>query len=33
VNETPMELLDGGHLLCLLKEHAGLDARIVMPDE
>ena len=29
----PLELLDGGNLLHLLAEHAGLDARIVMPEE
>lgn len=29
----PLELLDGGNLLYLLKEHAGIDARIVMPEE
>ena len=28
----PLELLDGGNLLHLLKEHADLDARIVMPE-
>lgn len=28
----PLELLDGGNLLYLLAEHAGVDARIVMPD-
>lgn len=28
----PLELLDGGNLLHLLAEHAGLDARIVMPE-
>jgi restriction system protein len=28
----PLELLDGGNLLHLLKEHASLDARIVMPE-
>lgn len=32
-NGKPMELLDGGNLLFLLKEHAGLDARILMPEE
>lgn len=31
-NGKPMELLDGGNLLHLLKEHAGIDARIVMPE-
>jgi restriction system protein len=29
----PLELLDGANLLSLLQEHAGLDARIVMPAE
>ena len=28
----PLELLDGGNLLHLLAEHAGIDARIVMPE-
>jgi restriction system protein len=28
----PLELLDGGNLLHLLSEHAGIDARIIMPD-
>jgi restriction system protein len=28
----PLELLDGGNLLYLLKEHANLDARIIMPE-
>lgn len=28
----PLELLDGGNLLHLLGEHAGIDARILMPD-
>jgi restriction system protein len=32
-NGKPMELLDGGNLLHLLKEHAGIDAKIVMPDD
>lgn len=32
-NGKPMELLDGGNLLFLLKEHAGLEARILMPEE
>jgi restriction system protein len=27
----PLELLDGANLLALLQDHAGLDARIVMP--
>lgn len=29
----PMELLSGSNLLYLLKEHASIDARIVMPDD
>lgn len=29
----PLELLDGGNLLFLLNEHAGIDARIVMPED
>lgn len=32
-NGKPMELLDGGNLLYLLKEHANLEAKIVMPDD
>ena len=32
-NGKPMELLDGGNLLHLLKEHAGVEAKIVMPDD
>lgn len=28
----PLELLDGANLLYLLKEHANLDARIIMPE-
>lgn len=28
----PLELLDGGNLLHLLADHAGVDARIIMPD-
>ena len=32
-NGKPIELLDGGNLLYLLLEHAGVDARIVMPDD
>ncbi len=32
-NGKPMELLDGGNLLFLLKEHADLDARILISDE
>src|SRR5206468_4891432 len=29
----PLELLSGEHLLYLLKEHAGVDARIMMPED
>jgi restriction system protein len=29
----PIELLSGNNLLFLLKEHAGIDARIIMPDD
>lgn len=29
----PLELLDGSNLLYLLQQHAGIDARIIMPDE
>jgi len=32
-NGKPLELLDGGNLLYLLKDHTGTDARIVMPDD
>ena len=32
-NGKPVELLDGGNLLYLLKEHAGMEARIVVPDD
>jgi restriction system protein len=32
-NGKPMELLDGGNLLHLLKEHADIDAKIVMPED
>ncbi len=31
-NGKPMELLSGSNLLFLLKEHAGLEAKIVVPD-
>jgi restriction system protein len=31
-NGKPLELLSGSHLLYLLKEHAGIDAKIEMPD-
>ncbi len=29
----PLELLDGGNLLYLLKEHAGIDAQIIPPED
>lgn len=29
----PLELLDGGNLLHLLKEHAGIEAKIIVPDD
>lgn len=32
-NGKPIELLTGNNLLHLLKEHAGIDAKIVMPEE
>ncbi len=32
-NGKPLELLDGSHLLYLLKEYAGVDARIEPPDD
>lgn len=32
-NGKPMELLDGGNLLHLLKEHAGIEAKIMMPED
>lgn len=32
-NGKPIELLDGGNLLYLLKEHAKFDARILMPEK
>ena len=31
--DKPMELLDGANLLYLLKEHAGIDAKIEIPDD
>lgn len=31
--DKPLELIDGANLLYLLKEHAGLDAKIVPPDD
>jgi restriction system protein len=32
-SNKPIELLDGGNLLHLLKEYAGVEARIVAPDD
>jgi restriction system protein len=32
-NGKPLELIDGGNLLYLLKEHAGIDAKIEVPDD
>ncbi|HMK88459.1 MAG TPA: restriction endonuclease [Methylocystis sp.] len=32
-NNKPIELMTGGNLLYLLKEHAGIDAKIVMPED
>ena len=32
-NGKPLQLISGGELLYLLKEHAGLDAKIEMPDD
>jgi restriction system protein len=29
----PIELIDGANLLCLLAEHAGIEAKIVPPDD
>lgn len=31
--DKPLELISGPELLYLLKEHAGMEARIVMPEE
>jgi restriction system protein len=33
ISGKPMELLDGGNLLYLLKTHADIDARIVVPED
>lgn len=33
VNDKPIELIDGGGLLYLLENHAGIRARIIMPEE
>jgi restriction system protein len=32
-NEKPIELITGSNLLYLLHEHAGVDAKIEMPDD
>ena len=32
-NGKPLELIDGGNLLYLLKEHAGMDAKIEVPED
>jgi len=32
-NGKPIELLDGSNLIYLLKEHAGIDAKIIIPSE
>jgi restriction system protein len=32
-DHKPLELLDGGNLLYLLKEHAGIEAKIEVPDD
>jgi restriction system protein len=32
-NGKPLELITGGNLLYMLKEHSGIDAKIVMPDD
>jgi restriction system protein len=32
-NGKPIELISGSNLLYLLKEHAGMDAKIEMPDD
>ncbi|HYB25460.1 MAG TPA: restriction endonuclease [Solirubrobacteraceae bacterium] len=32
-NGKPLELLDGGNLLSLLQEHAGIEAKIVPPED
>ena len=31
--DKPIELIDGANLLFLLKEHAGIEAKIVVPDD
>ncbi len=32
-NDKPITLLSGSNLLSLLKEHSGIEAKIVMPEE
>ncbi len=32
-NGKPIELMSGSNLLYLLKEHAGIDAKIIMPED
>jgi restriction system protein len=32
-NGKPLELIDGGNLLYLLQEHAGIEAKIVVPED
>jgi restriction system protein len=32
-NGKPLELLDGSNLLYLLKEHAGIEAKIEIPED
>jgi restriction system protein len=32
-NGKPLELMTGSNLLYLLKEHAGVEAKIVMPED
>ena len=32
-NGKPLELIDGGNLPYLLQEHAGIDAKIVVPED
>lgn len=33
VNNKPLELIDGSNLLSLLRDHAGLEAKIIPPDD
>jgi restriction system protein len=32
-NGKPLELIDGGNLLYLLQEHAGIEVKIVVPED